>query len=267
MKKFLLSLTFLIATNVASQNNEPEDKILFFIDDVPIKQSTLVQYHTAKDLKNTGTVQQQQSQQMQSIQELINIYLISAEAEKLGLDNDYTVKQSVDLARRTILMKAMVDKYAAEITVTDKELDEAYALINKNAVEKADFKIRNIIVGEEKTALEIIAKLKAGKAFEQLEKKYSPEGFKESESSEWMNSSMVQPEIATAIQALNKTEYTRKPVKTQFGWHVIYLADKKQIAVPKLDEIKDQLRGLVKKKKLSDIINQLRSQASIKTSK
>jgi len=267
MKKFLLSLTFLIATNVASQNNEPEDKILFFIDDVPIKQSTLVQYHTAKDLKNTGTVQQQQSQQMQSIQELINIYLISAQAEKLGLDNDYTVKQSVDLARRTIQMKAMVDKYAAEITVSDKEIDEAYALINKNAVEKADFKIRNIIVEKEKTALEIISQLKAGEAFQQLEKKYSPEGFNETESSEWMNSSMVQPEIATAIQTLKKTEYTLEPVKTKFGWHVIYLVDKKQIEVPKLDEIKGQLTELVKKKKLADIVNQLRSQATIKTAK
>lgn len=265
MKTLFLISTLLLATSVTAQSNEAQDITLFFVDDVPIKQTTLAQYHSAKDLQTTANPQLQKAQQLQSAQELINIYLISAEAEKHGLQNDYNVKQALDLARRTILMKAMVDKYAAEITVSEQELEEAYALINKNAVEKGDFKIRNIIVEEEKTAQEIINKLQAGDAFEQLEKKYSPEGFKETESTEWMNRSMVQPEIAAAIQALKKTEYTREPVKTKFGWHVIYLVDKKQIEVPPLDEIKGQLAGLVKKKKLAAIVDQLRSKATVKS--
>jgi len=265
MKTLLLIATLLLGTSAMAQSNDVEDKTLFYIDDLPIKQSTLSQYHNIKDYSNAVSPEQQQAQQMQSAQELINIYLISAEAKKNNLQNDYNVKQALDLARRTILMKAMVEKYLAEISVSEKELDEAYALINKNAVEKGNFKIRNIIVEEEKTAQEIISKLNAGDAFEQLEKKYSPEGLKETKSSEWMNNSMVQPEIATAISSLKKSEYTSEPVKTRFGWHIIYLEDKKPIEVPALDKIKGQLAELVIKKKLSEKVSELRAKVSITT--
>jgi len=265
MKALLMISALLLATNITAQGNEVEDKTVFFIDDIPVKQSILAQYHDMKGYKPPVDAQQERAQQMQSAQELINIYLLSSEAEKNGLDNNYNVKQSLELSRRSILMKAMAEKYAAEIEVSDKELEEAYATINKNSVIKADFKIRNIIVEQEKTAQEIINKLKSGESFEQLEKQYSPEGFKESKSPEWINSSMVQPEIAAAIVPLNKTEFTSEPVKTKFGWHVIYLVDKKPIPVPALDKIKQELTGLIKKKKLSEIVRNLRSKVSITT--
>ncbi|NNJ90437.1 MAG: hypothetical protein HKP55_02070 [Gammaproteobacteria bacterium] len=264
MKNLLLITTLLLGMNVIAQSSEVEDKTAFFIDDIPIKQSTLAQYHNLKGYKRPADAEQERAQQMQSAQELINIYLLSAEAEKNGLHNNYDVKQSLELSRRNILMKAMAEKYAAEIEVSENELEEAYATINKNAVLKADFKIRNIIVEQQKTAEEIISKLKSGDSFEQLEKEYSPEGFKEPKTLEWMNSSLVQPEIAAALKSLKISEFTHEPVKTRFGWHVIFLADKKTIPVPALDTIRDDLAGLIKKKKLSEKVGNLRAKVTVK---
>ena len=265
MKILMLISTLLLGTTALAQSETVEDKTIFFVDGMPIKQSTLIQYHGSKGYKNPEDPQQQKAQQLKTAQELINIYLLSTEAEKNGLHNEYNVKQALELARRTVLMAAMVEKYAAEIAVSDKELEEAYALINKNALEKNDFKISNIIVAQQETAQQIINKLKSGEAFEQLAKQHAPEGFKEAKPPEWMDSSMVQPEIAAAITSLKKSEFTSEPVKTRFGWHVIYLEDKKTIQVPPLDKIKSDLEGLIKKKKLSEKVRELRSKVTVKT--
>ncbi len=265
MKILFLISGLLLGTSVLAQNNTAEDKTIFVIDDLPVKQSTLALYHSSKDLKPNANAQQQQARQLQSAQELINIYLLSSEAEKNGLDDSYNVKQALDLARRTVLMKAMVEKYTAEIQVSEKELEAAYTLVQENALAKADFIIRNIIVDKQETAIEIIDKLKRGESFSELERTHSPEGFIDSAASEWMNRSMVQPEIATAIAPLKKTEFTLAPVKTQFGWHVILVEDKKMVRVPPLDKIKNDLTGLVKKKKLADLVRELRAKVSVTT--
>jgi peptidyl-prolyl cis-trans isomerase C len=260
-------LAFVISTQVAAEalTLAQEDKTVFLINETPIKESTLQKYYQSKRFKVPANSQQQTAQKMKSTQELINIYLLSDEAEKNNLQNDYAVKQALELARKTVLMQAMVEKYADGIAVSDDEVDEAYALIQKNSLEKADFKIKNIIVDDKIKAEEIISQLKAGDNIEELEKKHFPEGFIKEQTTEWMSTSVVQPAIAKAIGPLKKGEFTQEPVNTKFGWHVIYIVDKKIIQVPLLDKIKPDITTLIKQKKLQEMVQQLRSKATIKT--
>jgi peptidyl-prolyl cis-trans isomerase C len=73
---------------------------------------------------------------------------------------------------------------------------------------------------------------------------------------------MVQP-FADAVARLEKGSYTREPVQTQFGWHVILLEDTRESTPPAFDDIKDRLKVLVANQQLQKHIQQVREAAKI----
>ena len=67
----------------------------------------------------------------------------------------------------------------------------------------------------------------------------------------------------SATAALKKGEYTKSPVKTDFGWHVIKLEDTRDVSPPSFDSVKDQLGNMLQNQMISDYVNQLRDKAKI----
>lgn len=262
--KIIAVVLMLISLSVFSEPSE--DKTIFYIDDTEIRESTFRLYYQKKGFKRAKNANEQKLQQIKTAQELINIYLLSNEAEQNNLDKSHEVIKELELARKTILMKAMVKKYSEDFTVTDDDLHRAYERMQQNAVKKAEFKIRNIVVDDEDQAKVIIEQLDKGSDFAALEKKFSKESFdKENKNSDWLNPDMVQPEMAKTITNLNKGQYTQKSIQTKFGWHVVLVEDKKIPEIPPLEKIRSELSNLIKQDMLREKIRQLRSKVLIKT--
>lgn len=258
----------LILSCISSFAETPEDKTVFSIDGTEIKQSTFRYYYQSKNYKKAKNIDEQKLLNYQTAQELINIYLLSREAERLNLDKSYQVTQELELARKTILMKAMVKKLSEDFKVTENDHNSAYLSMQQNARKKTAFKLRNIVVDDENKAIDIIQQLDEGSDFLSLEKKFSEENFqKGNKAADWLDAEMLEPEMFTAIASLDKQQYTKQPVKTRFGWHVVLVEDKKlPPELPPLKQIRNELNGLIKQKMMREEIDKLRSRASISTS-
>ena len=126
--------------------------------------------------------------------------------------------------KRALKLNMLQEKAAiADIKVTEKELKEAYKNI------KPEIKARHILVEDEKTAKEVKAKLDKGEDFAKLAKQYSKDTGSAQKGGDlgWFGTGKMLPEFETAAYKLKKNEIS-EPVKSQYGYHIIQLLDKKR---------------------------------------
>lgn len=198
----------------------------------------------------------------QAIRELVDEKVLSSKfkVSKKEIDNEIeTLKdsygaQSVETAmsengektfRNAVKINLLRKKAAtADIKVTDKELKEAYK------AKKPELKASHILVKDEKTAQEVEKKLKDGEDFAKLAKEYSQDGSAQSGGDlGYFKSGQMVAEFEEAAQKLKVGEIS-DPVKTQYGYHIIKLTDKKE--VPSFDKMKDELEQEVKLSKIDE---------------
>jgi len=114
-------------------------------------------------------------------------------------------------------------------------------IAGKSGVEEVH--ARHILVADEATAKKIIEELKKGGDFAELAKKYSSDsGAQQGGDLGFFKKDDMVPEFATAAFALKVGEYTQVPVKTQFGWHIIKLEERRAAPPPSFEEAHDELR-------------------------
>ncbi|MCW5770881.1 MAG: peptidylprolyl isomerase, partial [Rhodospirillaceae bacterium] len=132
---------------------------------------------------------------------------------------------------------------------------------------KGDEEIRasHILVKTEQEAKDIIVQLEKGADFAKLAKEKSIDPSKERNSGDlgFFTKDQMVKEFADAAFAMKKGETTKAPVKTQFGWHVIRVTDRRTKDAPKFDEVKDQLRQKLAESIAQEEITKLRSAAKI----
>lgn len=196
-------------------------------------------------------------------EELINREILMQEANKLGLGNNADVKAQLEMARQSIVIRALVTDFLKKNPVKDAELHAEYDRFKSQAGDK-EYHARHILVEKEDEAKAIIAKLKAGAKFEDLAKQSKDTGSAAKGGDlDWAApTSFVKP-FSDAMVALKKGEITQTPVKTQFGYHVIQLEDVRAAKIPSFEEVKPQIAESLQQKKLAAYQQELRSKAKI----
>lgn len=195
--------------------------------------------------------------------ELINREILAQEADKRGLGNTPEVKNQLDIARQSIVIRALVADYLKKNPVTDEEIKAEYDKLKSQASDK-EYHARHILVEKEDEAKAIISKLKGGAKFDELAKQSKDPGSTASGGDlGWAApASFVKP-FADALTGLKKGELTETPVKTQFGYHVIKLEDTRPAKIPSLEEVKPQIAEGLQQRKLQAFQEELRSKAKI----
>ena len=129
------------------------------------------------------------------------------------------------------------------ITVTDEEMKKFYDENKEEYLEPEEVRAAHILVKTEDEAKEIIGKLNDGGDFAQLAKEHGLDGTKDrgGDLGFFTREDMV-PEFSEAAFALEEGAYTKEPVKSQFGFHVIRLDERKAAKQSSFDEVKPQLR-------------------------
>jgi len=196
--------------------------------------------------------------------EVIAREIFLQEAEKRNIANSDEYKTQLELARQTILIRAMFADYQKSNPVTDADIKAEY---DKFAAANSgkEYKARHILVEKEADAKAIIANIKKGAKFEDIAKKQSkdPGSGAKGGDLDWANPSNYVPEFAQAMMKLSKGQMTDAPVKSQFGYHIIRVDDTRAAQLPKLEEIKPQIAQQLSQQKLQKFQEDLRAKAKI----
>jgi peptidyl-prolyl cis-trans isomerase C len=201
---------------------------------------------------------------------LITRELINQEAIKRGVLSNDNIQEQLEQARLNILVGAVFEDYIARDGVSDAELKASYDQI-KTQFEGTEYRVRHILVEKETDAKALIAKIKAGEKFEDLAKASSkdPGSAVNGGDLDWMTPQALVPEFSKAMVALQKGQMTDKPVKSQFGFHVIRVDDVRQAKVPDLAELKPQLIQMMsqdqnwQRTKFDEMLKRLKAKAKI----
>ena len=201
---------------------------------------------------------------------LITRELINQEAIKRGVINNDGIQEQLEQARLNILVGAVFEDYIQREGVTEAELKSAYEQV-KGQFSGKEYKVKHILVEKEADAKSLIAKIKAGEKFEDLAKANSkdPGSAVNGGDLNWMNPQALVPEFSKAMVALDKGQMTDKPVKSQFGFHIIKLEDVRESKVPTVAELKPQLIQMMaqdqnwQKAKFEEMLTKLKSKAKV----
>lgn len=193
---------------------------------------------------------------------LVERHLLAQLANKDGL------AETEDYKRRLAAYqaKALRDSYLAQTispTITEEEIKKVYDEEAKKLIETERIRARHILVASEKEALAIVEKLNAGAAFADLAKQFSLDGSKDYGGDlGYFTAPEMVPEFSKAAFALEKGKFTA-PVKTDFGWHIIKLEDRKNGAAQPFDQVKTAIRNVLVRQKVQDKLASLRDVAKV----
>lgn len=198
-----------------------------------------------------------------ALEQVVNGELINEKMKAVNLSSDPLVKQEMEVAKKQIERSVFMQK-EADKAMTDDLINAAYNDYKKNFPKMDEIKAQHILVKDEQLAKDLIKKIKDGADFATLAKENSLDATKENggELGYFVKEDVV-PEFADAVFALSKDEVTSKPVKTEFGYHVIKMLDKRERQPATLEQAKPflvaQLRGQV----LNTVVQKWREDAKL----
>lgn len=193
---------------------------------------------------------------------LVERHLLAQLANKEG------IADSDDYKRRLAAYqaKALRDSYLAQVIspkVKEEEIRAVYDAESKKLQETERVRARHILVASDKEAKSILDRLNKGEKFEDLAKQYSLDGSKDYGGDlGYFTAPEMVPAFSKAAFALKKGEVS-EPVKTDFGWHIIKLEDRKQGAAQPYDQVKSAIRNVLVRGKVNETLASLRDVAKV----
>ena len=196
-------------------------------------------------------------------EELNTRELLVREAKKKSLDKNTDIKNQMDLAAQTVLVRAFVSEWVKENPISDAALRKEYDVI-KSQIGDREYKVRHILVEKEDEAKEIIVALQKGDKFEKLAERSKDPGSKDKGGDlDWNAPANFVKPFADAMVATPKGKFTAQPVQTQFGWHVIMVEEIREAKVPGFDEVKPQLMQRMQGQVLDAYFRDLRAKNGV----
>ena len=237
-----------------------EGVVVATVNNSPITQDVLDVYASQRKAQ-AGNNEQANSEEA-VLNELISLELMRQDAVSKGLNKQPIVIAALDQQTRTALAGAAIKDFMASNPVSD---EAAQALYDEQiGVAGKEYNARHILVADEETANEVIKLLDTGSDFSELAKEKStgpsgPSGGKLG----WFGADQMVKPFSEATATLEKGAYTKTPVQTQFGWHVIILDDTRESTPPPFDDVKDRIKLLLANQQLQQYIESMKSSASI----
>jgi peptidyl-prolyl cis-trans isomerase C len=196
------------------------------------------------------------------VEYLVERHLLAQAAVKEGIADSDEYKRRLALYQA----KALRDAYFAQTivpTVTEDEMKKAYDTESAKVAQTERVRARHILVATEQEAKQIRARLQKGEKFEDLAKQYSTDGSKEYGGDlGYFTAPEMVPEFSKAAFALKPGEVS-PPVKTDFGWHIIKLEDRKMGGAQPYDQVKTAIRNILLRKKTQEKIIKLRMESKV----
>ncbi len=201
----------------------------------------------------------------QLAKQLTDLELLAQDATRQELDKEPELASTLLAQYYTTLAGAAVQHYTKEHPLSEEQIKAAYEEWAKD-LPTTEYHARHILVKDETTAQSILDKLDADEDFAKLAAEFSMDPSKDTGGDlGWFTPDQMVKPFADAVTALKAGETAQKPVKTDFGWHVVRLEETRPVAVPKLEESRDAATNHANNKLVENYLDDLREKAKIKT--
>lgn len=174
--------------------------------------------------------------------------IIYQEAMKDKVTETPAYKKQLELAKQELARKIYLENQVDK-KVSDKDVKKLYDEYKSTFKAEKEVKAKHILVDSDAKAKEVIAKLKKGGNFDKLAKEYS----KEPAELGYFTKRVMVPEFGDAAFAMKKGEYSKTPVKTQFGYHVIMVEDSRESKPLPMKEVEPQLKAMLSQGALAEV--------------
>jgi len=252
-----LSLAAISYTGITSA--APTD-VLATVNGVHVTQQTLETYARQRGIDDLNKLAPDRKAKI--IEELVNRELLFRAALDKKLDKKADTTIELDSARANILASAAVrNELDARGELSEAKLKEGYDKFIKD-LPGLEYKTRHILLDSEDKAKDVIVALDKGGDFVKLANEHST-GAADGGELEWFQpEDMIKPFSEAAVK-LKKDEYTKTPVQTQYGWHVIQLQDTRKVTPPGFEDVKEQIRMNARNTAIEAYIKTLRDKAKV----
>ena len=249
-----------MAAPAAAEAPAVEGVVIATVNGTPITQSELDVYSGQRKPPNNAP---EANSEEVIMKELVALELMRQEGISKGLDKQPKVIATIDQQQRTALAGAAIQEFMTNNPISEEDARKLYDE-QMGSKSNMEFKARHILVKEQAEAEAIVELLDKGSDFSELakEKSTGPSGASGGELGWFTEGQMVKP-FSEAAAKLEKGQYTKVPVQTQFGWHVIILDDSRESTPIPYDDVKDRIKMLLVNQKLQQHVEAMRSAANI----
>ncbi len=197
------------------------------------------------------------------VNQLVNDRLVDKAAADMKLTEDKVTQERVAEMTKQVVRERYLEK-SLEGKVTDASVKAKYDELVSKTPQTDEIRASHILVTDEAKAKEVMDKLAKGEDFAALAKQYSvdPTKDKGGDLGYFVKSAMVK-EFGDAVFAMNKGDVSKTPVKTQFGYHIIKVVDKRKQAPPPFDQVKDRIKAQLNDEQARAILDGLRKQSKV----
>jgi peptidyl-prolyl cis-trans isomerase C len=239
-----------------------EDPVIARIDSQEIHRSDFL-----KELQMMGPQAQQLPPQMiypQLLQKMIATKLVSVKGYADKLQDTQEVKDKMKAAEDQFVAEAWIHK-TVQPKITDAKLKERYDQLSSKFKPQDEVRARHILVATEAEANDLITQLKGGADFAKLASEKSKDTGSAKQGGDlgyFPQTAMVKP-FAEAAFGMKAGELSDKPVKTEFGYHIIKVEDHRKSSAPPFAEVKDQLANQLGQEMTTDVVKGLEAKSKV----
>jgi peptidyl-prolyl cis-trans isomerase C len=193
---------------------------------------------------------------------LIDLKIVAKAAEDKKIENSEDFKKRLAFTRSRLLMDSLLAAEGKAAT-TEEAMKKVYEEASKQITGELEVRARHILVETEDEAKAIAEELKKGADFAELAKKKSKDpGASDGGDLGFFTKEQMVPEFSTVASTLEPGKIS-DPVKSQFGWHLIKVEEKRARKAPDFEQVKAQIETYVTRKAQAEYVGKLREAAKV----
>ena len=257
-----LGLASILAFSATGGSFAQDDKVIATVGGETITEADLTL--ALADLDQQFARLPAEQKRAAALSAVIEIKLLAADAKAKGLDQSDDFKRRMAFLQQRALHSEVIGK-EVEAKITDAEIRKRYDTEIATTPPANEVHARHILVKTREEAAAIVKQLDGGAKFEDIAKEKSSDAGSGTQGGDlgWFGAGQMVPEFEKAAFALEIGAYTKEPVQSQFGWHVIKLEDKRAQQPPAFDQVKEQLRSVLLRDKYFELVKSLRTAGKV----
>ena len=237
-----------------------DDKVLAKVNGVEIKESdvALAEEELGPSLQQMDPA----SRKDNVLGFLIDLQIVAKAAEDKKIENTDDFKKRLAFTRKRLMMDSLLAAEGKAAT-TEEAMKKVYEEAAKQITGEVEVRARHILVETEDEAKTVAEELKKGADFAELAKKKSKDpGASDGGDLGFFTKDQMVPEFSAIAFTLEPGKIS-DPVKSQFGWHVIKVEEKRNRQAPPIEQVKGQIETYVTRKAQADYVGKLREAAKV----
>ncbi len=249
-KYSILLLTAVIGLTACQENQTAattdDSKVLATVADYQVTQRYLETY-----LKSKGVAQADQQQSSQALDEIIKQLSLGHQAKLAGLQLSLEQSLRIEQAKHRSLAQAAIDQYLLERPVTEDDIQAEYQRVTAE-LKGQEYHVRHMLFQDEVAALTVLEQIPGNSTYLEAEQRYLASLEKPMNVGDigWVNLMQVPEVFRAPLQSMQAGQVHPIPLQSQFGVHVLYLADKRALVPPDYATVKTGIKQTLERQKI-----------------